>query len=148
VNLAATILALCTLASGAHIRHVRERPDPAAWARHTATSIQVAAQYTRQDPYLLTALFWHESRFDEQAVSRNGSFGVAQINPWAWPQHAIDSTTPRRQIVIGARVLSFYRRKCGAEKWRRVYAYRHGHCGRVPVRTTIQVLETYRGIRR
>ncbi len=150
--LAATILALVGRPDGSYLDHVSSRPAPRAWAAEMAWYIQDASSSHGVDPILLTALYYHESRFDERAVSRRGARGVSQINPRAWPRTWLTIVSaPHRhrvwlQVWHGTRIFAHYQRACG-RGWRAVSAYRSGRCPRRQSAATRLVMDTYRSVR-
>ena len=149
--LVATILALVGRVDGSYIQHVSDRAGPRAWAEQLAWHIEDAATLHGVDPALLTALYYHESRFYERARSKSGARGISQINPRAWPRKwraiavAPKAERTRLQVLHGASILRHYAMKCGAS-WRAVSAYRSGRCMRQKSRNTRKVMATYRSI--
>lgn len=151
--LVATILSLVGRIDGTYIHHVSERVGPRAWASELATHIEDAAASYGVDPWLLTALYYHESRFYERARSKQGARGISQINPKAWPrkwraiEKAPKAERSRLQVFHGASILRHYQKKCGAN-WRAVSGYRSGRCSKHKSRNTRKVMSTYRLIER
>ncbi len=50
----------------------------------TCVEVIEAAEHWELDPVLLVATAWHESRFNNAAVSRSGAVGALQILPQWW----------------------------------------------------------------
>lgn len=118
------------------------------------TCITRAAEQTGEDPYVLTALYKHESGFDVSAMNaRTGAFGLAQLHPLFWGKDLVRGCGQNPtlctwlQVLRGAEALHHYRQKCGSVG-RAVTAYRVGHCRQGPHGPeTLKVLRTSYQIR-
>jgi hypothetical protein len=129
--IAAAILSLCSMPGGGFCEQLGDRP--AKRARELASVLFDAAESHHIDPFMLTALAFRESSFDQSAVSAAASFGLLQVNARGWGRVALSRclVSPedclRSQVQAGAEALAHYARKCGPDA-RAVAAYRHGHC--------------------
>ena len=147
--IAAAILYLCTLPSGRYSDHLGDKP--ATRAREIAAHLINAAKLHDVDPFLLTALAYRESTFDQAAVSAEASFGLLQVNVRGWGREALHRCLVRPgeclwwQAFYGAHAFSHYKRKCGTEG-RALTAYRTGRCG-PPGPEAMKVLDVRRQLR-
>jgi hypothetical protein len=130
----AAILALVTLPDGTFAPHFAQHPaGPVARSEHVAQLLVAAGKAHDVDPYLLTALAYHESGFDFAAVSSVGAVGPLQVMPAYWGREPFKLCL-RHPIHCewyllsgGAKALSHYIAKCNSEA-RGVTAYRVGAC--------------------
>ena len=88
------------------------------------------------DPLLLVSVAWHESRFNNAAVSRAGAVGALQIMPkiWCGSQHC-------DYIYVGGRAYSRWRKR--AER-----KYRRNSPGARSFKYAEAVLKTYKLLKR
>jgi hypothetical protein len=131
-QIVAAILALAGLAP-----QLASRPEGARARAETLAAMFVdAGAYAAVDPYLITALAWHESSFSEDSISHVGAIGLLQVHPAHWGREPLRMCIHYPQHCTfwllrgGATALAHYTRKCGSEL-RGVHAYRHGRCGPV-----------------
>lgn len=85
--------------------------------------IVAAAERTKLDPYLITAVMWHESRFQKGTKSRTKDYGLMQVhwqklNPKVGETWLIGMTPaalmdPLTNINAGATQLAHKKRYCG-----------------------------------
>ena len=77
-----------------------------------------AAEAFNLDPVLLVSVAWHESRFNNEAVSRAGALGALQVMPkiWCGPQHC-------DYIYVGGRAYSKWRARAKRKHKRNVDYY-------------------------
>ena len=79
---------------------------PAAGQAWSGT-IEKAATDAGLDPRLLAAMVWQESRFQEDAVSRSGAIGLAQLMPGTAAGLDVDPWDPIQNLEGGARYLAW-----------------------------------------
>lgn len=150
--LTAAILTLCTF-NGSLAPHLwQQGMQPHQRARQIAEYTIDAGKSNDVDPYLMIALMRYESHFDESRVSKEGAFGLMQLNPKFWGRDAL------RLCIIdpvncdwwntwhGAQAIAHYKKKCGSEG-RALVAYRTGRCGPVGPRARL-VLNLRRELRK
>ena len=104
-----------------------------------------AAEAFNLDPVLLVSVAWHESRFNNEAVSRAGALGALQVMPkiWCGPQHC-------DYIYVGGRAYSKWRARAARKHKRNTdyYALAMYNGGNSPGARSYKyaeaVLKTYR----
>lgn len=108
-----------------------------------------AAEAFNLDPVLLVSVAWHESRFNNEAVSRAGALGALQVMPkiWCGPQHC-------DYIYVGGRAYSKWRARAARKHKRNTdyYALAMYNGGNSPGARSYKyaeaVLKTYRLLKR
>lgn len=107
------------------------------------------------DPYVFTALIYHESAFRPYAVSKAGACGLTQVMP-QWSKYTCDQLkNPRISIKEGASHLRKWLRRAGGNEALALCGYNAGNrCftnkrfkSRVEKRYSNKILETAKRLR-
>lgn len=96
--------------------------------------IATAAELEHVDPYLVAAVMWHESDFQNVARNETNDYGLMQVHwqpqeRWLSGLHPADLMDPWTNILAGVRELAALRRYCrlrdpvGAHHWVGHYKY-------------------------
>ena len=96
------------------------------------------------DPMLLISVAWHESRFNNKAVSRSGAVGALQILPkWFCGSQKCD------YIYVGGRAFTRWRKRAKGNLYKTLAMYNGGNSpGKRSFRYAKAVMRTYKLLRR
>jgi soluble lytic murein transglycosylase-like protein len=100
--------------------------SPAPVPPQFAAALTQASAAANVSPALLAALVWQESRWNQQAVSRRGAIGLAQLMPATARDLGVNPADPIANLTGGARYLRQLLDQFGGNVEKALAAYNAG----------------------